>query len=318
MDITRNLILKIRTGSQLYGTDTPDSDEDYVGIFIKPSEYILGLNNIEQIDLGLKSKTEEGKNAPDAIDYTAYTLEKFCTLAMDNNPNILELLFVNPENIIYRNGYGKALLNLRNSFLSMNIKHRFLGYAFSQRHKMIVKLENYDLMTLARDKLVEIVDKIPQGYMKYIYECIDYYLFKDEKTGHYIRVGDINLPRNTNVRKALEILNQRISKFGHRTELISKYGYDTKFASHLIRLLLEGIELLETSNLVFPLQDAKLLKDIKQGEYTLEMILKMADTYEQYIEKLFLKNPLPHKPDFNKINEFVIDTNYVETFFNIK
>ena len=35
-----NLILKIRAGSHLYGTNTIDSDEDYIGIFLPEPEPI--------------------------------------------------------------------------------------------------------------------------------------------------------------------------------------------------------------------------------------------------------------------------------------
>jgi predicted nucleotidyltransferase len=43
----QNMILKLRIGSVMYGTNTTDSDEDFGGIFIPNKEYILGTKNVE-------------------------------------------------------------------------------------------------------------------------------------------------------------------------------------------------------------------------------------------------------------------------------
>ncbi len=142
----RNIILKLRTGSQLYGTATPESDEDFIEIGVPKAEYILGLNTVAQVDIGVKDKLPSGKNSADAVDSTLFTLTKFCKLALDGNPNILELLFVNNENKIFSNELGEELLGLKEKFVSQLIIHRFAGYAFSQRHKMIIKLENYETL----------------------------------------------------------------------------------------------------------------------------------------------------------------------------
>jgi len=52
----KNCILEIVTGSQLYGTATPESDEDFIGIFMPPKEYILGLKSVAEVDLSVVSK----------------------------------------------------------------------------------------------------------------------------------------------------------------------------------------------------------------------------------------------------------------------
>ncbi len=79
-----NVIFECVAGSYLYGTNTPESDKDIRGIFIPPKEYFLGfLHRIEQI--------EEHKQ-----DIVHYDIRKFLDLAVQCNPNIVELLFV-PE-----------------------------------------------------------------------------------------------------------------------------------------------------------------------------------------------------------------------------
>lgn len=296
----KNLILKVRVGSHLYGTSTPESDEDFVGIFVPDAEYLLGLKRVEEVDLGVKSKNAEGKNTKDAVDFKAYTLEKFARLALDNNPNILEILFVNPDNVLFANDIGHRLLNLRHEFLSTRIKHRFLGYAFSQKHKMVIKLENYE-------KLLEAIDYIDHSTDKQFLLDIEHHPIFVRKKDH-VTIGDVNMPVTVTVKKAKKMLADRLAKFGSRQELVSKYGYDTKFAMNLIRLLKEGQELLLTGDLKFPLRSRYLLSDIRYGKYSMSKILSLADVIKKEVEDLYDITKLPHAPNRELVEKFVIDT----------
>lgn len=296
----KNLILKVRVGSHLYGTSTPESDEDFVGVFVPSANYLLGLNRVEEVDLGVKSKDVEGKNTKDAIDFKVYSLEKFTRLALDNNPNILEILFVNPENILFVNETGQKLLDLRYSFLSKSIKHKFLGYAFSQKHKMVIKLESYE-------KLLEAIEYIDRHTDKQFLLDIEHHPIFARKKDH-VRVGDVNMPITVTTKKAKKMLVDRLAKFGSRQELVSKYGYDTKFASHLIRLLKEGQELLATADLRFPLYSKDLLREIRAGKYSMDEVMSLANFIESFVEDLYDKTTLPHRPDRKAVEQFVIET----------
>lgn len=88
----KNKILEIKSGSHLYGLNTENSDEDYIGIFLAPIEYHLGLQKVEQVDLSIKDKLESGRNSKDAVDKTFYELKRFIKLALDNNPNIRSII----------------------------------------------------------------------------------------------------------------------------------------------------------------------------------------------------------------------------------
>jgi hypothetical protein len=296
----KNLILKVKVGSHLYGTNTPESDEDFVGIFVPNAEYLLGLKRIEEVDLGVKSKDAEGKNTKDAIDFKAYTLENFASLALQNNPNILEILFVNPANVIFADDIGYRLLNLRHEFLSKRIKNRFLGYAFSQKHKMVIKLENYE-------KLLEAIDYIDHSTDKQFLLDIEHHPVFVRKKDH-VTVGDMNMPITVTTKKARKLLGDRLAKFGSRQELVSKYGFDTKFASNLIRLLKEGQELLSTGDLKFPLRGRQLLRNIRAGRLSMQEVLDMADDIEKEVGGLYETTKLPHSPNRELIEKFVIET----------
>ena len=99
--INRNLIVEMRTGSHLYGLQTETSDEDFTGIFFDPMDMLLNpFQSLYELDLSIKDKLQNGKNSKDAIDKKFYTLKKFIKLAADCNPNILEMLFVDDNNVI--------------------------------------------------------------------------------------------------------------------------------------------------------------------------------------------------------------------------
>jgi len=302
--VLKNLILKVRFGSHLYGTNTPESDEDFMGIFVPDAEHLIGLDKLDEVDMSVKSKDVFGKNTKDALDFKIFSLEKFVRLALDNNPNIIDILFVNEENIVFINDVGKQLLDLRYEFLSKNIKQRFIGYARSQKHKMVIKLDNFEKITEAYNYISEKSDRFK--FLLELMESTHHPLFVKNKD--YVIIGDINIPITSTIKKVKTILYGRISKFGSRKELVTEYGFDTKFASHMIRLLKEGQELLETGDLKFPLQSRELLKDIRYGKYTMNDVLALSDIIEREIEDLYKISTILDEPNRKVANYFVIDT----------
>ena len=92
-----------------------------------------------------------------------------------------------------------------------------------------------------------------------------------------------------------------------RKSLVKKFGYDTKNASHLVRLLEMGIEFLDTGNLTVKRSNVSYLLDIKDGKYTLEQIQAKAEGLLSKIERARDECKLPDKPNFNKANELLVE-----------
>jgi len=314
-----NKILEIVSGSYLYGTTTPESDKDLVGIFMPPAEYVLGLKNVNEIDLSQTNKDKAGKNTKDAINRKLYEYRKFIRLALENNPNILEILFVNPENIVNINKYGVALLEIRHLFPSKQCVSKFLGYAQSQKHKMAVRRDHFnELMEGHRvldewdciyDKttMAEVFNMGPQmpGNPTGIEEPP--LVFFKKPAGCHIYCGDICFEPGVYVKKARRKLKERIDKATNRTKLILKYGYDVRFASHLIRLLTEGLTLLRLRRLSFPLSNRETILDIKLGKWNIKEVLEYAEYLESEYAQAEQESTLPKLPDYNKIEKFTID-----------
>ena len=92
-----------------------------------------------------------------------------------------------------------------------------------------------------------------------------------------------------------------------RKQLVEKFGYDTKNAAHLIRLLRMGIEYLVEGILYVKRQDATQLLEIKRGEWTLEQVQKESDRLFILAEEAYIRSSLPNKPDMDKVNNLCIE-----------
>jgi predicted nucleotidyltransferase len=91
-----------------------------------------------------------------------------------------------------------------------------------------------------------------------------------------------------------------------RKKLVEKFGYDTKNAAHLIRLLRMGMEFLATGELNVMRQDAGQLIDIKRGEYTLEQVKALADDLFKKNEEALIYSKLPATPNFEEAEKILI------------
>lgn len=155
----RKIIFRTRTGSNLYGLSTAESDTDYVSVFIPTSEDLLGLKKCEQIDNSTKSSSCDRRNTKEDTDDVMYSLPKFLHLALQNNPNIVELLFATPNVIEILEPEFKFLMHNYDKIISKRVFKTFTGYAFSQKKKLTVKSERYN-------SLVDAVVNIEAGYTR--------------------------------------------------------------------------------------------------------------------------------------------------------
>ena len=92
-----------------------------------------------------------------------------------------------------------------------------------------------------------------------------------------------------------------------RMALVEKYGYDTKFGSHMVRLCKTGIEVLRDGKLLVRRPDAVELLEIRNGKYTLEEILEYGEGLLEEMRVAEGKSELPKKPDYNYVNRRMIE-----------
>jgi predicted nucleotidyltransferase len=305
------IILKIRSGSHLYGLETPTSDEDFLGIYLSTPEELLGLQKSEFIDESIVSKGDDGRNDSDAVDCKYYSLQKFCQLALNANPSILEMLFADDKNIIECDEYGRELIENRDKFLSLKIKHSYIGYAFSQKQKSHVKSSNLRILVKARELLIKYLKKDKSNGSNMLYSDdafanVGAVILTDENYPSYVMIADLKF-NNQKLKDVLKKINERINRATHRADGMLEKGFDTKFISHTVRLLKEGEELLTTGKITFPLKDRELIMKIKLGEMLSTEVMDLTDNIEEQFENLYNSSSLPHSPDFHGANNMIIN-----------
>lgn len=91
-----------------------------------------------------------------------------------------------------------------------------------------------------------------------------------------------------------------------RRALVDKFGYDTKNASHLIRILRQGIDFMNSGELEVYRSDAAQLVAIKRGEYSFEYVSELAQELDTLLAKAGESSKLPEKPDWDAINELAV------------
>lgn len=98
-----------------------------------------------------------------------------------------------------------------------------------------------------------------------------------------------------------------------RPELVEAYGYDTKYAAHVVRLGLQGEELLMTGRISLPMRDADraLALKVRTGGFSLaEASVQIIDA-ERRLDAAFATSPLPERPDAQRVERWMLDV-YLE------
>ena len=272
-----NLIYRVVAGSQAYGLDTPESDLDVRGVCIPPRRYLLGLSPFEQWE-----------HQEEAGDVVIYALAKFVRLALACNPNVIELLHTDPRHVLFVNDYGRRLLEHRHLFLSKRAGQSFTEYAISQlrrierHHRWIINPPDH------QPTPEEFAAWPAEG--RYKFPDNDAYRAYQAALKHWNQYQEWQRNRNP-----------------ARAELERQYGYDTKHAVHLLRLLKMGMEILETGQVHVYRPDLEWLRAVRHGLLSYEELLALAATYEARLGQLYDISPLPDEPDADAAEALVVE-----------
>jgi hypothetical protein len=110
------------TGSRAFGLATDSSDTDRRGVFVAPTPLFW---RFEKPPTHVTGPLDE---------QFSWEIERFCTLALRANPNLLECLY--SPLVDYADTVGRELLDLRGAFLSRQAHATFRGYAAQQLGKL--------------------------------------------------------------------------------------------------------------------------------------------------------------------------------------
>jgi predicted nucleotidyltransferase len=138
-------------GSVAYGVSSDTSDMDVYGWAVPPKEDVFPHVRGEILGFGRQAKRfeqfqEHHVRDADALaghgrtyDLTVFSVVKFFTLAMENNPNVIDSLFTPATCVLHSTRVGNLVRENRRLFLHRGAWPKFKGYAYSQLHKLANK-----------------------------------------------------------------------------------------------------------------------------------------------------------------------------------
>jgi predicted nucleotidyltransferase len=241
-----NIQFEIMGGSVSYGVSKEDkSDIDIVGFCIPTKELIFPHLTGEIPGFGQQIQRFENwqQHHIDDIDKrknydcTIYSIVRYFQLCMENNPNMIDSLFVDRDCIIHSTQIGEIVRENRKIFLHKGSFHKFKGYAYSQVNKLSSKT---------------------------------------------------------------------YQKGGNRAEDVEKYGFSTKFAYHVLRLIDECEQILLTGDLDLR-RNREQLKACRRGEIPEEEIRAIFNEKEKYLEKCYEESKLPYGPREPEIKQLLFN-----------
>lgn len=124
---------------------------------------------------------------------------------------------------------------------------------------------------------------------------------------------DLFLSKHAGFRHAGYARAQRAALLGqtnrrtNRPELIAEHGYDTKYATHLIRLLMAGLDLVRERVFHLPMKREQLeqLAEIRRGEVLLDDLVALSEKLEHELTAATEDSDLPDSADYDAINDLL-------------
>jgi predicted nucleotidyltransferase len=283
-------------GSRAYGLATESSDTDRRGVYVPDPTAFLGyVAQPDQLDAG--------------EERVLWEVRKLFRLAAVCNPTVIEVLFADPADHLTVTPEGERLLERRREFLSRLAGESFGKYGLAQLHR--IRTHRRWLLAPPAEKPQRAAfglperTAIPRDEMGAVEAMrADGRLQDADLAPSFLEVLD----RERRYRAALREWQQHEewlrSRNPKRAELERQYGYDTKHAMHLVRLLRMATEILATGKVHVRRPDAEELLAIRRGSLTFDALLEHANALGARTRELMGGSPLPERPDEARLNAF--------------
>ena len=269
--VNDELIFMTVAGSRMYGTDMPASDVDKRGVCVPPKIVELGFaRNFNQ---------QEFPNE----DTTVFSLSKFMKLAVDANPNIIELLFAPEDTIITIHPTWERLLARRQDFLSAKAYYTFTGYAHSQLKRIKghrAWLDNPPTHKPSREEFG--LTQAGQG-VRDLARGVDVAELSPETARIIAKEKKYKAAQTT----WDQYQKWKKERNPTRAKMEAEFGFDGKHALHLMRLLRMGKEILTTGKLNVRRPDAEELLSIRTGAWSYNKLVETADALKAELDVVY-------------------------------
>jgi uncharacterized protein len=301
---------EVMGGSVSYGVSSDSSDADIIGWCI-PDKTIVFPHLAGEIEgFGRQKKRfevwqEHHVKDPSALggkgreyDFTIYNVVHYFSLLLENNPNMVDTLFVPERCILHMTPIAEIVRSRRTLFLHKGGFHKFKGYAHSQLSKMV----NKEYQAIAQ-QVRDLEDLLGVDHATTLEEA--------KSLGMEILVNKdnpelvVSLPKSAHWKRYIEFYQQGMAKT-KRFYSVKQFGFDVKFAYHIIRLMDEAEQILTLHDL--DLERAKeMMKAVRRGEWTVEQIQEWFLRQEKALEQTYLDSSLRHSPDEPAVKALLLD-----------
>jgi|AntAceMinimDraft_16_1070373.scaffolds.fasta_scaffold25194_6 hypothetical protein len=262
------VLVKMKYGSHLYGTSTPDSDQDFKGVFLPEKRDIL-LNQVKKSNRDGTTKPDGNKkNTKDDIDIEFYSLHYFIKMACEGQTVALDMLHAPIESILQTSDIWEEIRKNKDLFYTTNFDS-FVNYAKGQAAKYGIKGSRLNAAKVMIDflktkpistKLTDIWDELPE------HEHIEM-IGRDPNGFRQLQICNRKMQESIKVEYALEMVQKFYNTYGTRAvQAAENKGIDWKAISHAFRAAFQLVELFTNGTITYPLESAPFLKKLKNGE----------------------------------------------------
>lgn len=309
-------IVRIKFGSHLYGTDTPQSDLDYKAVFVPDARDIL-LQRVKGSTSTKRPKAEGEKNFAGEIDEENYSIQRYLGLAAEGQTVALDVLFAPAQSMVEPPATEWEEITRNRAKLITRKSTAFVGYCRQQANKYGIKGSRVAAARKALELLVASVERL--GTTARLGE-IDVEMHA--LAAPYLGFATIELPNGnqiehwevcgrkmaytSSIKYARDIMQGLVNEYGTRAlQAERNEGIDWKALSHAVRVGEQAIELLKTGAVTFPLANAEYIKAIKLGKHPYQEVSDRIERLLIEVEEASEVSILPAQPDYAWIDDFV-------------
>lgn len=298
-----NIILKMKTGSHLFGLTTPTSDIDYKGIYLPTFKQLI-LQDVPKSINNISDKGRGVKNSAGDIDLEFYSLQYFLELAMYGNMSVLDMIHAPQGWEDTTSIYWEFIKQNRSKFYTKKLS-MYIDYVQTQTTKYSIKgsrlLDADKVLTFLKNKepfskLSLYWDSFPEG------DNIKKLEVENCRQGdkRAIEVCSRKLMADTKVGYAIECIENFYSNYGKRAQQArDNEGIDWKALSHAFRAIYQLKDLYTNGDITFPLKERDFIIKVKQGKlhYLNDGVGTRLDELSDEIQELAEKSSFPEKVD---------------------
>jgi hypothetical protein len=317
-------LVKMKFGSNLYGTTHPLSDLDIKLVFVPDVREILTQQTRDHYRQ-LPKKASTAKNQPGDVELEAFALHRYLSLVLEGQTTALDMLFAPEWAFLEPPHPAWHAIQHNRSRLITRRTNKFISYAYTQAKKYGIKGsrvgdvqqilawlddQNKDgendntrlgefeesLRAIIRDRELKhtriqaILQKSSGTYLNHLDCC-------GLKAPFLLKMSEVRL-----------IYQRLMDRYGQRALMAAtNQNVDWGAISHAVRIGHQAVQLLRTGIIEFPRPERAYLLEIKQGKHPYATVAAEIEALLVQIVEEQKVSHLPDEPDRNYVDELICD-----------